>query len=300
MNSYIFLTVGKTSESAESAEGYKRYIGVGSTYVLAVNPTKEELEKIEGREITNMPEYVVDGDNGKEARVMFILRTDPETNNGIEITQRLMFTLRNRPAYNRDQTKAQVLDRFGNASWADIETAKAGGQLPANMRIDQNKYRIACEGEADLVAFLKTYLCIPNSLNYLNGVWTLRDDADNGLFGLDDIKKYFTGDFSEIKDAIKLQPNNKIKLLYGVRTNEEGKQYQTVAARSEFFLRNSANATAIARMEKALVDAKTRGSFATTDFKVCELQEWTVEPTNLENTVQQTSSSSTEDEMPWD
>ena len=38
INSYSFLTIGKTQESKEAVE-FKRYVGVGSSYVIAVNPT---------------------------------------------------------------------------------------------------------------------------------------------------------------------------------------------------------------------------------------------------------------------
>ena len=125
---YCLLAIGKTQESTETAE-FKKYIGVGSSFVVAVNPTKKELETIYGREMTNDPEYVVDTDNGKEARITFVVKTDPNTCNGVELLNRVMFTLRNTPAYNRDQTKVQVIDKYGNVTWTDVETAKAGNKI---------------------------------------------------------------------------------------------------------------------------------------------------------------------------
>ncbi len=294
--SFCFLNIGKTQESSEASEGFKRYVGLGSSYVKAICPNKKELDEIMGYESQNEPEYVVEGDNGKEVHLTFIVETDPETNNGIDIKNRLMFTLRNSPAYNRDETKVQVIDRYGNTSWASTEDAKAGKALASNLKIDQNNYRMAAVGEADLVAFLKAFLCVPNSLDYSNGVWTVSKDADNGEFALENIKDYFKGDFSELKKAIALQPNNKVKLLYGVRTTDEGKQYQAVCSRGEFILRNSANATAIAKLEKDLATAKANGSYANIDYRVCDLQEWIVEPTDLANA----PADSKDNEMPWD
>lgn len=107
-NSYAFLAIGKTQESTETKE-FKKYVGVGSSFVIAVNPTKKELETIYGHEIPNAPEYVVDTDRGKEARITFVVKTDPSVNNGIEIINRVMFTLRNAPAYNKDESKVQVI-----------------------------------------------------------------------------------------------------------------------------------------------------------------------------------------------
>jgi hypothetical protein len=299
INSYSFLVIGKTQESKESQE-FKRYVGVGSSFVVAVNPTKKALEEIYGREMANDPEYVVDTDNGKEARVTFIVKTDPASCNGIEMINRVMFTLRNAPAYNRDKTKVQVIDKYGNTTWANTEDAKAGKKLfSANgkeLKIDSS-YRMACVGEPELINFLKVYLCVGDAFNYINGSWIKKDDADNYAFNLEHIKDYFNGDFSEIKEAIKLQPNNKVKLLYGVRTTDDGKQYQTVATRNNMILHNSAGSKAFERLEKELSNAKANGSYATTEFRVQELAEYTVEATNLNDAPATESSDS---DMPWD
>lgn len=298
---YSFLAIGKTQESTETQE-FKKYVGVGSSFVVAVNPTKKELEEIFGREMANEPEYVVDTDNGKEARITFVVKTDPSACNGIEMVNRVTFTLRNAPAYSRDQTKVQVIDKFGNSTWADTEVAKAGGKILTaggnNAKIADG-YRMACVGEADLIDFLKSYLCVGNAFNYVNGSWVLKENTDDYVFGLEHIKDYFSGDFSEIKEAIKLQPNNKVKLLYGVRTTDEGKQFQTVAIRQGFVLPNYAGSRALARLESELSRAKDNGSYANTDFRVQELAEYTVEATNLNNAPAATDAAS-EGGMPWD
>lgn len=299
INSYSFLAIGKTQESKETQE-FKKYVGVGSSFVVAVNPTKKELESIYGRELPNDPEYVADGDNGKEARVTFIVKTDPEVNNGIEMINRVMFTLRNAPAYNRDQTKVQVIDKFGNTSWANSEDAKAGRKLLSSngnpLKID-NSYRIAAHGEPELVNFLKIYLGVEDAFKYVNGSWAKKDDEENYVFGLEKVKDYFKGDFTEIKEAIALQPNNKVKLLYGVHTTDEGKQYQTVATRLNMVLPNYAGSKALAKLEQELANAKSAGSYSNTDFRVQELAEYTVEATNLSTAPASTGS---EDSMPWD
>lgn len=300
LSNFSFLAIGKTKESTETVD-IKRYIGIGSSHVLAVNPTKTELDSIMGYESQNEPEYTGSDDNGAWARVIFIVETDPKQCDGIDVKNRIMFTLYNSPAYNRDQTKVQVIDDYGNSTWASVEDAKAGKKLlSANgnpIRI-ADKYRMACRGEVDLVSFLKAYLCVDDAFNYTNGVWTLKPNASECVFGLERIKDYFKGDFSEIKDALKLQPNNKVKLLYGVRTTDDGHQYQAIATRNEFVLRNSANNRAYERLEKQLLDAKQSGAYATTEFKVQPLQEFTVQPTDLSTPVEQTADSS--DAMPWD
>ena len=300
--SYSFLAIGKTQESTETAE-FKKYVGVGSSFVVAVNPTKKELDAIMGYESANEPEYVVDTDNGKEARISFVVKTDPNVCNGIEMTNRMMFTLRNVPAFNQEKTKVQVIDKYGNVTWADAEDAKAGKKLFSasgkELKIADG-YRMACVGEADLIGFLKAYLCVGDAFNYINGSWVLKDNADDFVFGLEHIKEYFSGDFSEIKEAIALQPNNKVKLLYGVRTTDEGKQYQAICTRNGMILHNSAGSNALAKLEKELGNAKDRGSYANTEFKVQELAEYNVTPTDLSNAPEETGTESGSGEMPWD
>lgn len=303
MNSYSFLTIGKTQESKEAVE-FKRYVGVGSSYVIAVNPTKKELEAIYGREMKE-PEYVVKTDNGEEARVTFIVKTDPENNNGIEVINRVMFTLRKAPAYNRDQTKVQVIDKFGNTTWAFTEDAKAGKKLLSAggtpLKID-DKYRMAGVGEAELVNFLKIYLGVEDVFNYIDGSWVKKENENDYLFGLEKVAAYFKGDFSEIKDAIALQPNNKVKLLYGVRTTPEGKEYQAVATRLNMVLRNNAGSKAYEKLQNELNTLKEQGAFPTTVFSnngnaIKDLEEFVVTPTNLDTPASTTSES---EAMPWD
>ena len=50
-----FLAIGETSQ--KSGTPFKRYVGVGEVYPIALNPTKEELEKLYGRELNYEPEY---------------------------------------------------------------------------------------------------------------------------------------------------------------------------------------------------------------------------------------------------
>ena len=230
--SKAFLAIGKTQESKEAGESsFKRYVGLGSTYVKGVQPTKKEIDEFFGFESQAEPEYVKDTDNGKEVHITFLLQTDPEANNGIELKSRAMFTLRLTPDYNRDQTKVRVIDQYGNYTWANVEDAKAGKALigaNGNPQKIDTKYRMACVGECDLVAFLKKYLWVQDAFNYVNGTWMKKEDADDYKFALENIKDYFKGDFKELKEALALQPNNKVKLLYGIRTTDEGKQYQAV------------------------------------------------------------------------
>lgn len=295
-NSYCFLTYGKTQSSDKSSTSFPRYVGFANSKILAINPSKKELESIYGREIQNNPEYTGSDDSGKFARVTFIVATVPEDNNGIETINRSVFTLHNTPAYNADKTMVQVLDAYGNSARIGTEIAKNKGVLPSNFKIDRTNYRIAARGEADLTAFIKTFLGISNILEYKEGAWSVGANAADGLFQLENLKDYFNGDFSEIRQAIAVQPNNKVKLLYGVRS-ADNKLYQEVCTNKDLILPHwiSQGTKTWAKAAEQLLNCKARGMYANIDYRICTLQEWSPEPTNLETAPQE----ETEDDVPW-
>lgn len=299
-NHYSFLTIGKTQESTEASEGFKRYVGYASSRILGYNLPKEKLDEVMGYESSFEPEYTKEEDGEKVANIHFIVETNPDQCNGIDLKQKAMFTLRQRPALSSDGTTVQVIDDYANYARMNYEDAKAHKPLPSNYKIDQTGYRIACDGEVDLTVFLHKFLNLPNSLDYANGVWTVKKDAkENAMFKLTEIKNYFKGDFSEIQKALDYQPNNQVKLLYGVKTKEDGKQTQVVCTSADLVLRNNANANAFAKAEKDLASAKTAGKYSNIDYKVQELQEYDVQPTNLETAGNKGSEDSSND-MPWD
>lgn len=294
--SFSFLTIGKTQETKEN-QGFKRYVGLANSRVLAVNPSKKELDELMGFESQEEPEYIKEDEQGKMAIVTFIVKTEPDRD-GVELVNKASIILRPVAAYNKDKSKVQIIDEYGNFTWADTAIADAGGKIENVQKID--KYRKACVGECALVDFLKKYLGVPDAYDYVNGTWTKKPDGKDadGLFSLEHLKDYFKGDFSEIRDAIALQPNNKIKLLYGVKTTAEGKQYQVVCTKEGLMLHSNAGPKGLARLEKDLISAKNSGAFSTVDYRVQELQEYDVQPTNLE--AAPAASSSPLDQMPWD
>ena len=55
--SISFMAISKGSVSTEGLE-IKRFIGVGSVFVLAVNPDKKKLEELYMTQLEKEPEYV--------------------------------------------------------------------------------------------------------------------------------------------------------------------------------------------------------------------------------------------------
>lgn len=261
----------------------KRYIGVAPVKVLAVNPTKAEMEKIYGTDIENDPVYVgkvdINGQSYNNVRLDFIVATDEEKT-GVSMTTKVAIFVREQYRYNRDMSKVQVIDKYGRTAWVTKEQAQNheipvyANSMPANIDKD---YRPCYVGEEDLTNFIKAYLNIPNVMKYVNGTWVLVDNPQDCEARLDNIKDYFRGDFRELKDIMALQPNNKVKVLFGVRTNDEGHQYQAVY--TNMFLKNGV--TDYSKLDADLQKRKAADAYPTTEFKVCEFKEYNVEATNF-------------------
>lgn len=279
----IFMAFAKGQETVDNVAIVKRYTGVAACYVVGVNPNKTELEKIYGTTIENEPEYRgsvdVDGRKVENVRVDFIVKTVAEDNNGIEMTSKVALFLRKEYRFNREKTKVQVIDKYGRTAWVTVEQAKAKeipvyANGPANLDAD---YRPCYVGEEELTNFIKAYLNIPNVMKYVDNKWVMVDNPADCVARLDNIEKYFTGDYSELRDVIALQPMNKVKILFGVKTNDEGKQYQAVY--TQMFMKNGVRD--FARLEKDLADRKAAGAYPTTEFTVGDLKEYNPQPTSF-------------------
>lgn len=281
----IFMAFASGKESIEG-NVIKRYIGVGPVFVLAVNPNKAELEKLYNTEIENTPEYISETEIGPEGskhkvpqvRLDFIVKTDTERCNGIDLKTKVSFFLNKEFRYNRDGSKVQVINKYGETTWLPIEDAKAG-TVPESLKwFEPADFRPAFIGEEELVGFIKAYLNIPNkSYRKKNGEVVELKDKSEAEARLDKIEDYFKGDFSELKKVIALQPKNKVKVLFGVKTTDDNKQYQTVYTQK--FLKN--NVTDYSNLDKEVQERKANGAYQSTDFCVCDLKEYTVESTDF-------------------
>lgn len=283
------MAFGQGQVSSEGGS-VKRYIGVASVFVLGVNPLKEELEKFYGRTLDNAPEYLGEAEVGDtkvpQARLDFIVKADPEKyldehNQPLNFVSKVSLFIRRAYRYNKDNTKVQVIDKYGRTAWVTIEQAKAHevpvySNGPANIDKD---YRPAYIGEEELIKFLIAYLNIPACQRYVDGKWVM-NDADklsDSEASLEHIEDYFKGDFSELKTIIGYQPNNKVKVLFGVRNTDDNKQYQTAYTR--MFLKNGVSD--YSKLDKDVKETQNSGALSTSEFDCTELHEYVVESTNF-------------------
>lgn len=285
-----FMAVSRGQVSAEEGAGFKKYIGVGSVNVLAVNPNKAKLSEIYGRDVENEPVYVKEVESGEDkhkvmqARIDFIVKTADTCVDAqgqpIELTSRVTFFLLNERRVSKNTGKIQVIDKYGRTQWVteaqlnahEIPNDKNGN--PLNLDAD---YRPVFSGEEDLTGFLKAFLNIPNPDKYVNGKWIPIEDRTVAEVRLDKIADYFKGNFSELVEILSYQPNNKVKVLFGVRTADDNKQYQ--AAYTQMFLKNSI--TDYSKLDADVQSRKAAGAYPTTEFEAVPLHEYVTTPTDF-------------------
>lgn len=282
------MAFGKGQESKEGSN-FPKYVGVGSFKVIEVNPTKEKLEAIYNTTFDKDVEYISKSPEGiDQVRIDFIVQSDIEKNNNIDLKTKITFFLKKAPKYNKDKTKVQVINLYGETTWIDIELVKKG-EIPENQSWFEKPYRPCLEGEDELTQFLKVFLNIPvKSWRDKNGVVKTIENKSDAEARLENIEKYFKGEFKELKDIIKFQPDNKFKMALGVKTTDDNKEYQTVY--TKMFVKNNVND--FSRLEKAISDSQANGAFSNVKFSVTPLQEYVVTPTNF---TQEVSSKEEED-----
>lgn len=280
----VFFAFGKVQESKEASD-IKRYVGYAPCKILSVNPTAKELSEIYGRDIDKEPEYLstVDKD-GKQINVIrldFYLKTIASKCNDIDIITKMTFFVRNSSMIS-SAGKLKVIDKYGRTAWVtkeEFENKAIPQYSNGPARLDK-AYRPIYQGEEELLNMIKKHINIDNVDEYVNGAWRMKDNPEDYEAGFSNILSWFKGDVSEIKDVLKLVPNNESVFQFGVRTTDDGKEYQDVFTR--FTMKLSAKNRA-EKFKEAVEDAQNNGAYPNTVFEFCELKEYSPKPTSFNN-----------------
>ena len=302
--------ISKGNASKEAQE-FKRYIGVCPVFVKAVNPNKAEHEKLFNTTLEEAPIYVQDkedaeGNSYKNVRISIVMQPDVEKI-GFEmplITMPLFVT--NQKQFGAKSGKYQVVDKYGRFAWA-TEAEISAKEIPTNSNGKKadisNDYRIAYVGEEALTKFIRAFLYIPEITVWDNNeqcrVPNTKDKPEECECRLDveTFEKLFKGDFSEIKEILGFQPNNKVKVCLGVRTDaNSGKLFQSVYTKK--FISNAAtNYSSLDKMLQADASyAAENNKVLNTEYSAETVHEYSVTPTNFSAAPEATPSG----DMPFD
>lgn len=205
----------------EGEKSFKKFIGFASMKVVAINPSRQELESLLGREPQRDPEYFGMRDNVDWSKIDFWLKPIDE-NSPIPLVKYTVFL--KRQSMESQAGKVKVIDRYGNTAWTTVDefksqavpksaTGKPLGIIPP--------YELCCNGQDQLVDFLRPWLNIPNALRYDAAVgFTPKDktELDKAECHLDNLKNYWKGDISEIKNLLTPAKDHVIKVLLTVKS----------------------------------------------------------------------------------
>lgn len=304
------MAISKGNASKEAQE-FKRYIGVCPVFVKAVNPNKAEHEKLFNTTLEEAPVYIQDkedaeGNSYKNVRISVVMQPDIEKI-GFDmplVTMPLFIT--NQKQYGANSGKYQVVDKYGRFAWA-TEAEISAKEIPTNSNGKKadisNDYRIAYVGEEALTKFIRAFLCIPEITIWDNNnqcrVPNTKDKPEECECRLDieTFEKLFKGDFSEIKDILGLQPNNKVKVCLGVRTDaNSGKLFQSVYTK-KFMSNASTNYNSLDKALQEDIDyASEHGKVLNTEYSAKAVHEYSVTPTTFSAPSEPAPSS----DMPFD
>ena len=282
--------------ASKADQEIKRYIGVRPVFVKAVNPNKAEHEKLFNTTLEEAPVYIQDkedaeGNSYKNVRISVVMQPDVEKI-GFEmplVTMPLFVT--NQKQFGAKSGKYQVVDKYGRFAWA-TEAEISAKEIPTysnGKKADiSNDYRIAFVGEEDLTAFIKAFLCIPNITKWDNDEKCMVPDNSVNpedcecRLEVESFEKLFKGDFSEIKEILGFQPNNKVKVCLGVRTDaNSGKLFQSVYTK-KFMSNASTNYNSLDKMLQADASyAAENNKVLNTEYSAETVHEYSVTPTNF-------------------
>lgn len=270
------LSAGKQTTEGGSFKMYTGLTPMGCKYVC---PTKEQLSQITGREWSKDMTYTKTTDEGiQQVNLAFPLTINTKVDGeDVNIMVLQNIAIWNAPRIKTDGSKFQVVDKWGNFAWVTNEeynnhttpVSTSGKKL----KVDASNWRKAYRGEENLMKFLKPRLNIEDAFEYKNNEWVLKANHDACECRLDNISKYFTGDVSEIQNALNIMPENKVKGFLYV-TEYEGKQRQAVAR--EYINLASSNKDAI-KAEIQNINNNNGTNFTFSE----ELKEYKVESTQF-------------------
>lgn len=258
-----------------------KYVGVASINIVAVNPNNDKLRKYGWNipEEADEPNYVHtverDGKIVKSARVRFLAQIQDLDDKPIVPMD---FWCRQELCVNRDGSKCKVIDTFGRTAWATKEDVQAHrvpqySNGPANISYP---YRPCHVGEEELVSFLMKYLNVTPFQIFDRKKNGYVNSTNPGRLTIDSWESLCSGDAKEIREMLALQPENKVKVILGIRSTDDNKSYQTFL--NSGFLGNSNRidvATGEYSFAKRIIDKWKEGKDDTMySFSAFPVKEW--------------------------
>lgn len=227
------VNASKNPSSGEYVD-IRKYIGVASVNVLAINPNNEKLRKYGWSipEGADEPVYVTTrtDENGKpvkSARVRFLVQIQDLEDKPVVS---LDFWCRPEIMVNREGNKCKIIDAYGRTAWGTKDEI-TNHQIPeykdgAKANIS-TPYKCCHPGEEELVGFLFKYLNITPLQIFDRNKQSWVPSKNPGRLTIDSWNSICNGNVTELAQYLSLQPENRVKVVLGLRNTEDNKTYQT-------------------------------------------------------------------------
>ena len=280
----MFTNTSSTDFTEKKEFDIQRYIGVASLHVLAINPDMKTLNKY-GFNVNEEPEYVKKTPEGAGYMNMRFLCCIDEFPDKPIVS--LYFRLYPNAIVSRgDEPKAKVIDAYGNTAWVTRDQMK-NKELPeySEGKMEHN-YMQCHRGEEDLVSFLKMYLNIEPYEKFDNARRVYVRNQHAGKCSLDNWKELCAGDIDEIlkEFANPIVANNLVKVILGVRTSDDNKQYQCYIG--DTFIHNKTKDPRT-KAEKAIAAWQKDGRNANEEYSSEMVKVYAVKPTEVAKTAEE-------------
>lgn len=233
----LFMAIKAGNKSEENI--IKKYIGISPVTLLALNPKKDEIEKLINRNIENEPQYVGNDNEGKQQiRLDFYVKTVPEWGNNIEITDKITIFVSKSIVCNKDKTKIKVIDDYAETTWVTKEQFEKKENPGFNKRLIM-PYRPCHVGEEELLQLLKCWLNVKESTvwNKDKRTWELAENIDDCkvLINWDVLMQ---NNLEELHTYVKERTDYRVKVAFGIR-KKDNKRYSIIFNKG--FLKNASN-----------------------------------------------------------
>lgn len=265
----------------------KKFIGVASVNVLAVNPKNDKLRTFGWRvpEDAKEPEYVTTTSDGKRsARVRFLVQVQDLDDKPVIA---LDFWIRPEVMVNKDASKAKIIDSFGRTAWGTKQEIQAH-QIPQyskSLAQISSDYKLCHVGEEELITFLMKYLNVTPLRTYSSKTDEWIPSKNPGRLTIDHWDWLCNGNVSELADYLSREPENRVKVILGVRNTDDNKTYQTFL--SDTFIGNGAlpdKHTGEYVTARKAIDRYFEGRRNSPySFSAKPIQEWGVSATNVKD-----------------
>jgi len=180
------------------------YTGLTQVKMVAVNPTLKELQEM-GYNFQQEPVYLTEEEGVRKLRLDFYFKN-------ATVSNKITFFLENRPRVNKDGTKNEFINHYGQSTWAaDLNEALNKTASNGKKWFNAEGAREAYVGETSLIEFLKQWLNTnPNDKVYI-----------------EDMEALFKGNVKELQYYVNAAKDNIVWVLL-TYSEKEGKYYQNV------------------------------------------------------------------------